>query len=615
MRRTTSEPPELPGYTFVKVLGSGGFSDVYLYDQKLPKRRVAVKVLLTDELSGANRASFVAEANLMAQLSTHPYIVTIYQADVASDDRPYFVMEYCSGPSLAERYKQHQFDVADALRTGVRLSSAVATAHSAGILHRDIKPANVLTNDYGWPALTDFGISSAVDEDLLPVHTGTLADALHGSTGSTESQSVGMSIPWSPPEMFQDDPMPDVRSDVFSLAATIYTILAGQTPFEVRGRSNGTLDLIGRIERGAITPISRDDVPRSLIAVLQRGMASDRTERYASAVDFARALQRVELELGYAPTPIDVPNLDVPNRDGNDPQSSGSARPDDADETRARTVATIAVQEPGSSGAAEQFRPPLVSPPGEPGILPGLAPGPADGDGDSGDGDSADRDGGDRESAGALDSTRLRSPITVHQTEPAQGDSPDQGQAIGQTVLRPRTPRAQSPRAQSPRAQSPVAGQSDSAAGQSDSAGRSPAREPRLRRTLIASAVIVIVLVIAAIVVVPKLTAGTASPSDNRPSTGSSGGAIDVSSVPTPVLVSAVPSADGTAVTFTWSNPKPKDGDTYLWAAAETPAKRTPVTEPTVVITGVTPGSKVCINVEVLRDGTTSANPLAACTP
>ena len=143
MRRPTSQPPVLPGYTFVKVLGSGGFSDVFLYEQKLPRRRVAVKVLLTEQLTPATRAAFVGEANLMAQLSTHPYIVTIYQADVASDDRPYFVMEYCSGPSLAELYKREPFSVADALRTGVRLSSAIATAHSAGILHRDIKPAKI----------------------------------------------------------------------------------------------------------------------------------------------------------------------------------------------------------------------------------------------------------------------------------------------------------------------------------------------------------------------------------------------------------------------------------------------------------------------------------------
>src|SRR5690606_20190665 len=78
MRRPASTPPELPGHTFVRLLGSGGFSDVFLYEQQLPRRRVAVKVLLLDELTPANRAAFVAEANLMAQLSAHPYIVTIY---------------------------------------------------------------------------------------------------------------------------------------------------------------------------------------------------------------------------------------------------------------------------------------------------------------------------------------------------------------------------------------------------------------------------------------------------------------------------------------------------------------------------------------------------------
>ncbi len=351
MRRPASTPPELPGYTFVKLLGSGGFSDVFLYDQHLPKRRVAVKVLLTDDITDASRDALVAEANLMAQLSAHPYIVTIYQADVASDARPYFVMEYCSGPSLAERYKTETFAVADALRTGVRLSSAVATAHAAGILHRDIKPANVLSNDYGWPALTDFGISSAL-EDELPLHTTTLAAALSetGTSGGT-APSVGMSVPWSPPEMFEDDPQPDVRSDVFSLAATIYTILAGQTPFEVRGRSNGTLDLIGRIERGAITPMSRTDVPRSLLAVLNKGMSSDRADRFETAVDFARALQRVELELGYAPTAIDVPNLLVaaPVRD----ESDG-----DDNETRVRTVATIDAQPAVAAPAAPNDEPP-----------------------------------------------------------------------------------------------------------------------------------------------------------------------------------------------------------------------------------------------------------------
>jgi serine/threonine protein kinase len=356
MRRPPSVAPELPGYEFVSILGSGGFSDVFLYQQRLPRRRVAVKVLLTEQLNPSTQAQFVDEANLMAQLSTHPYIVTIYHADVAGDGRPYFVMEHCSGPSLAERYKREKFGVEDALRTGVRLAGAIATAHSAGILHRDIKPANVLTNDFGWPALTDFGISSSLDEEL-PVQTSTGGHRPGGSesTGTGESQSVGMSVPWSPPEMFEDDPRPDVRSDVFSLAATIHTLLAGQTPFEIHGRSNGTLDLIGRIERGAITPIGRDDVPRSLVAVLAKAMATRRDDRFATAVDFARALQRVELELGYAPTGIDIPTVAGV-------QHVKPDAPAGDDETRARSVVSISAQTPAVAPA----RPAPEAPPVEP---------------------------------------------------------------------------------------------------------------------------------------------------------------------------------------------------------------------------------------------------------
>ena len=354
--RQVATPPELPGLRYSRLLGSGGFSDVYLYEQELPKRLVAVKVLASEDLSDTSRTAFVAEANLMAQLSAHPYIVTIYNAAVAADGRPYFVMEYCSGPSLAEQYKRSRFAVADALRTGVRLSSAVATAHAAGILHRDIKPANVLTNNYGWPALTDFGISSAVDIEL-PVNT-TTRDAMNAAGAATATGTIGMSIPWSPPEMFDDHPQPDVRSDVFSLAATLYTLLVGHTPFEVPGKPNGTVDLIGRIERGSITPITRDDIPRSLVSILTKGMSVSADDRFATAVDFARALQRVEMELSYAPTAIDVPNLTILER------VHDADAADAGDATRIRGVATVhaqpAVQPPVEPAAPRSAADPTV---------------------------------------------------------------------------------------------------------------------------------------------------------------------------------------------------------------------------------------------------------------
>ena len=547
MRRISSTPPELPGYTFIKVLGSGGFSDVFLYEQKLPKRRVAVKVLLTEELSGANRAAFVAEANLMAQLSTHPYIVTIYQADVAGDDRPYFVMEYCSGPSLAERYKREIFPVVDALRTGVRLSSAVATAHAAGILHRDIKPANVLTNDYGWPALTDFGISSAVEDDVLPIHTGTLASALAQDTGTGGTgQSVGMSVPWSPPEMFEDDPEPDVRSDVFSLAATVYTILAGQTPFELRGHSNGTLDLIGRIERGAITPMSRDDIPRSLLAVLHKGMASNRNDRFSSAVDFARALQRVELELGYSPTTIDVPNLHIeaPSRQGQE---------GDADETRARSVATI---------QAQPVLPPPVS-------VPGPSP------------------------AASIDETQVRgAPRTIAQPEQA-----------GETIVRRRVT--------TPVATATATGTPAPEEIREYETTRKVSRTNKILIGVSGGAVLVI-----AAVIVAGLALGGNPTESLRPSAKASGGdSAIVETVPVPTLA-GVPVVTGTDLIFTVTNPKPKAGDSFRWRVSNRGNDEAlhQSADGVVTVPGYAADTTICVEVTVARAGKLS-NPLEACYP
>jgi serine/threonine protein kinase len=382
MHRASSVPPVIAGYQYVRLLGSGGFSDVFLYDQAFPKRRVAVKVLLLEELTQESRDAFTAEANVMAQLSAHPYIVTIFQAAVADDDRPYLVMEYCSGPSLAEQYKKQPLSVTQTLEMGVRLSSAIATAHAAGILHRDIKPANVLTNQFGWPALTDFGISSTVDEFAPTMTTTSQAMGNPAATGGGTA-SVGMSIPWSPPEMFDDKPNPDVRSDVFSLAATLYTILAGHTPFEMPGRSNGSVDLIGRIARGSITPMHRADVPASLIAVLQKGMASDPKDRFSTAVEFGRALQRVEVELAYPQTPLDIPNLtiDRPERAADGDESS-------ADETRARVVPTVHAQEPGP------IAPPRVAP-----IVPAIASPPSE--------------TVVRRPAEPVDRTQLRQPLTA----------------------------------------------------------------------------------------------------------------------------------------------------------------------------------------------------------
>jgi len=555
MARVNTQPPELKGFRYLRQLGAGGFSDVYLYEQALPKRSVAVKVL--DELTEDNRASFTAEANLMAQLSAHPYIVSIHHADVSDDGRPFFIMEYCPGQSLADRYKRQPLTVTETLRTGIRLSSAIATAHSAGILHRDIKPANVLTNEYGSPLLTDFGISSTV-EDELPTHTTTLS-ALSGSGMTTGSQSVGLSVPWSPPEMFEDDPKPDVRSDVFSLAATIWTLLAGRTPFEVPGKSNQSIELMGRIERGAITPMDRDDVPAILLAVLRKGMAVDRTQRYATAVDFARALQGIELSLSYAPTPIDVPNVnqvEAPVRPASDD--------DQADRTRARGVTPVIAQPVRKVSPA-----PIVAPP------------PASSD--------------------SVDRTRMRGTTVISPNVPVTMPTTARGSVAALPILDSTIVRSGARHAVSP---DPEPSNGSAAEG-----GLGPRRG---RLLAVVGALLIVGLVVTGIVIfapqtVPPRTAPNAT----------TGKPLDVGSfVPAPVIGTAKLAADGTSATFTWSNPSPVPGDSYVWQRIDGAGSDNaiPTPEANATVTDIAPGTKACITVSVVRSGVTSPNPLKACT-
>jgi tRNA A-37 threonylcarbamoyl transferase component Bud32 len=268
------------------VLGSGGFADVFLYEQNMPRRQVAVKVMLSEVVNDQVRQMFQAEANLMAQLSAHPSILTVYQAGVSSDGRPYLVMELCSAV-LADRYRREPIPVPEVLRIAVRIGSAIETAHRAGVLHRDIKPSNILTTAYGHPVLSDFGIAA------------TLSEAKH-------DESVGLSIPWSAPEVLMDETSGTVASEVWSLAATVYSLLAGRSPFEIPDGKNSSADLMGRINRAKPQPIGRPDVPASLEKVLAQAMSKKPENRPSSVLELVRELQAIETELGLPQTGVEV---------------------------------------------------------------------------------------------------------------------------------------------------------------------------------------------------------------------------------------------------------------------------------------------------------------------
>jgi len=285
--RPPAPSPRIPGFTFIRALGQGGFADVYLYQQDSPRRTVAVKVLIAEMAGTEAAARLRREADAMAGLSQHQNIVTVFQSGTASDGRAYMVMEYYPGAALSQGLRTSQRSLASVLSIGIQLAGAVESAHRLGILHRDIKPANILGDRAGRPVLGDFGIAMT-------------------NTEAAAGGAQGMSIPYSPPETFDINPHPLPQSDVWGLAATLYALLTGHAPFEVPGGDNRPHAMVERIKHAPYQPVGRQDVPPMLDQVLATALSKNPASRYATMQAFGRALGEVEQELHLNNTPMDI---------------------------------------------------------------------------------------------------------------------------------------------------------------------------------------------------------------------------------------------------------------------------------------------------------------------
>lgn len=286
--RPPTTAPVLSGFSYLRPLGSGGFADVFLYEQDLPRRQVAVKVLPPAPADADVRRMFNAEADVLARLSAHPSILTVYQASVSADGRPYIVMEYCPS-SLGQRYRRERLPLTEALTVGVKIAGALSSAHHAGLMHRDVKPSNILLTEFGIPVLSDFGIAASL-------------------TAGGSDDVFAMSVPWSAPEVIAEHTAGSIASEVWGLGATVYSLLAGRSPFEREGAGqNSPEQLKRRIARAVYRPTGRADVPPALEDVLARALHRDPGARFATARDFAEALQGVQRGLGLPETVLEVP--------------------------------------------------------------------------------------------------------------------------------------------------------------------------------------------------------------------------------------------------------------------------------------------------------------------
>ncbi|MCS7465550.1 serine/threonine-protein kinase [Stieleria sp. ICT_E10.1] len=303
------EPPSIPAYHLVRVIGEGGMGTVYLAEQTEPVRReVAVKVIKPGMDSEEVIARFQAERQALAMMD-HTNIAKVYESGTTERGRPYFVMELVRGLPITSYCKKHGLNLRDRLELCVDLCLAVQHAHQRGVIHRDLKPTNVLVtmqDDKPIVKVIDFGVSKALHGELA------------GRTLLTHGlQLIGTPLYMAPEQARRTHYDVDTRVDVYSIGVVLYELLTDTTPIDretlkqigieefysllVRREPARPSQRVSGLLNDQSSPADRHGhgtgfdaklLKRELDWIVMKAIDRDRERRYASASEFAEDLRR-----------------------------------------------------------------------------------------------------------------------------------------------------------------------------------------------------------------------------------------------------------------------------------------------------------------------------------
>lgn len=274
------EKAKFPGYEVGEMLGEGGMGSVYLARREKDGAKVAIKVMLSKvAVDDDARAGFKREIDVTQSLR-HPNIVDLYEHGSAGAGF-YFVMEYCPGGSVDSLMEQKggNLTVDEARPIILQALEGLAFAHEKGFVHRDLKPGNILLTSKrgGIAKIADFGLAKNFQKA--------------GFSGMTVTGAVAGTAVFMPKEQLLDFKYVKPVSDVWSMAATLYTMLTGYLCYDIqRGQSPMEVVLKGRI-----IPIRDRDphLPKKLTTVIDRALAVEDVDRYQTAGEFRDALKKV----------------------------------------------------------------------------------------------------------------------------------------------------------------------------------------------------------------------------------------------------------------------------------------------------------------------------------
>jgi serine/threonine protein kinase len=280
-------------YQIASLLASGGMGEVYRARRVLLGDEVAIKVI---RMRGGDRAdglreSFLRESQLCAQLR-HPNIVTILDFAIAPDGQPYLVMEHLNGPSLRDELASRgTFAAAEVQRIVTPLCGALQMAHERQIVHRDLKPGNIVSHRFESGdvvyKIIDFGLANIRDASEASDEGGSSADGFAGT------------VTYSSPEQLQALPL-DARTDVYSLGAVVFEMLTGHPPYEASSP-------MGVMTKHLCDPVPTPSalaphVPAWMDALVEKALAKEPSDRWASMAELAAALAGPAAEEGSAHT-------------------------------------------------------------------------------------------------------------------------------------------------------------------------------------------------------------------------------------------------------------------------------------------------------------------------
>ena len=283
-------------YEILARIGAGGMGEVWRAHDSRLDREVAIKVL---PASGGDASilqqRFLREARAASAL-IHPNIITVHEIN-SVDGMDFIVMEYVRGESLAAVLSRSRLSIRQSLDYGVQICEALKTAHEAGVIHRDLKPANIMITGSGLVKVLDFGIAKRLSSSPE-------ADDFATATSLTRA-GVTMGTPaYMSPEQTLGDPV-DARSDLFSFGVVLYQLLAGTLPFQ----GTTSLTLVRQIvhETPPNLRLLSPDIPEPLAALVDRCLAKNPDDRYASASAVGEDLRRVAAGQGTLGSQDTVP--------------------------------------------------------------------------------------------------------------------------------------------------------------------------------------------------------------------------------------------------------------------------------------------------------------------